>query len=327
MARALLKLTPVTDGSVYYREREILSMPEAEFRPLRKEMQMVFQDPIGSLNPRMTVESILGEPLEIHFKEKSRDERRDVSAMLLKKVGLPEDSLERYPHEFSGGQRQRLAIARALLKNSPILILDEATSELDTESEQLVQRALTNLMQGRTVIVIAHRLSTLRRADRLAQLPRCALVQVLPRRMDAGALADPAGDAAERVVLPAAIAVAGLAHLSRVAGLGAGRDVLPREHQQQVLDPGLAHLGDGVVVQLWRHSHRQGLHARGDLPWRVGVEAGDRRDLRGGGCRLRRASGLVPARSPGMHPRVGSGRPAVCPSTRPDAHGLQPAHA
>jgi len=164
VARALLKLLPVTSGSVKYLGRDILPMTEAEFRPLRKDMQMVFQDPIGSLNPRMTVESILGEPLEIHFKEMDRTARRDVSAGLLKKVGLPEDALHRYPHEFSGGQRQRIGIARALAVKPRFLICDEPVSALDVS----VQAQILNLLKDiqaeldLTLLFIAHDLAVVR---------------------------------------------------------------------------------------------------------------------------------------------------------------------
>ena len=164
VARALLKLTPVTSGSVSYRGLDVLPMPESEFRPLRKEMQMVFQDPIGSLNPRMTVEAILGEPLQIHFKEKSLEERREVSAELLKKVGLPENALQRYPHEFSGGQRQRIGIARALAVKPRFLICDEPVSALDVS----VQAQILNLLKDiqaeldLTLLFIAHDLAVVR---------------------------------------------------------------------------------------------------------------------------------------------------------------------
>ena len=97
VSRALLKLIQPTGGQAYYEEREILSLPESQFRPLRREMQMIFQDPIGSLNPRMTIESILAEPQEIHFPEQTRQQRREISAGLLKKVGLPEDALTTLP--------------------------------------------------------------------------------------------------------------------------------------------------------------------------------------------------------------------------------------
>ena len=164
VARALLKLTPVTSGSVSYRGKEVTAMTESEFRPLRKEMQMVFQDPIGSLNPRMTVEAILGEPLQIHFKEKSREERREVSARLLKKVGLPENALQRYPHEFSGGQRQRIGIARALAVKPRFLICDEPVSALDVSVQAQILNLLKDIQEelDLTLLFIAHDLAVVR---------------------------------------------------------------------------------------------------------------------------------------------------------------------
>ncbi|HRJ09112.1 MAG TPA: ATP-binding cassette domain-containing protein [Prosthecobacter sp.] len=164
VSRALLKLIKPTGGAAWYRDREILGMSEAEFRPLRREMQMVFQDPIGSLNPRMTIEAILGEPLGIHFKDMDRAGRRDVSAALLHRVGLPEDSLRRYPHEFSGGQRQRVGIARALAVRPKFLICDEPVSALDVS----VQASILNLLKDLqdefklTYLFIAHDLAVVR---------------------------------------------------------------------------------------------------------------------------------------------------------------------
>jgi energy-coupling factor transporter ATP-binding protein EcfA2 len=132
VARALLKLLPPTAGKITFsRSSRFFRCPKATFRPLRKEMQMVFQDPIGSLNPRMTIESILGEPLQIHFPNLSRAARRERSAAMLERVGLPADGLQRYPHEFSGGQRQRIGIARALAVEPKFLICDEPVSALD----------------------------------------------------------------------------------------------------------------------------------------------------------------------------------------------------
>ncbi|WP_395738699.1 ABC transporter ATP-binding protein [Prosthecobacter sp.] len=180
VARALLKLIPVTGGSVIYRGQELMNMPEEEFRPLRRDMQMVFQDPIGSLNPRMTVESILGEPMQIHFKEKMREERRAVSAELLSKVGLPEDALQRYPHEFSGGQRQRIGIARALAVKPRFLICDEPVSALDVS----VQAQILNLLKDiqaefdLTLLFIAHDLAVVRHmSDRIVVMHHGKIVE------------------------------------------------------------------------------------------------------------------------------------------------------
>ncbi len=163
IARALLKLTPAS-GQVLYCGRDILPLSESEFRPLRKEMQMIFQDPIGSLNPRMTVESILAEPQEIHFRHMTREERRETSAGLLKKVGLPEDSLRRYPHEFSGGQRQRIGIARALAVRPRFLICDEPVSALDVSVQAQILNLLKDLQAelDLTLIFIAHDLAVVR---------------------------------------------------------------------------------------------------------------------------------------------------------------------
>ncbi len=170
VARALLKLLTPTAGTIQFRQHAILSMPEHDFRPLRKEMQMVFQDPIGSLNPRMTVESILAEPLQIHFKTMSRSDRRDSSAAMLKRVGLPEDALQRYPHEFSGGQRQRIGIARALAVQPKFLICDEPVSALDVSVQAQILNLLKDLQEefNLTLLFIAHDLAVVRHmSDRI----------------------------------------------------------------------------------------------------------------------------------------------------------------
>jgi ABC-type oligopeptide transport system ATPase subunit len=143
-------------------------------------MQMIFQDPIGSLNPRMTIESIIAEPQIIHFKDKSRSDRRDVSAALLRRVGLPEDSLNRYPHEFSGGQRQRIGIARALAVRPQFLICDEPVSALDVS----VQASILNLLKDLqdefklTYLFIAHDLAVVRHmSDSIIVMNRGVVVE------------------------------------------------------------------------------------------------------------------------------------------------------
>jgi microcin C transport system ATP-binding protein len=151
---------------------------QSALRPLRRRMQVVFQDPYNSLSPRMTIEQIVGEGVALHRPELDARARRDAIVAMLGEVGLDASALSRYPHEFSGGQRQRIAIARVLLKDAPILVLDEATSALDSEVEAAIQEQLEALMAGKTVIAIAHRLSTLRRANRLVVLDAGRIVEV-----------------------------------------------------------------------------------------------------------------------------------------------------
>ncbi len=164
IGRALLKLTPPTatlTGEVRFAGQEILAMPERGFRPLRREIQMIFQDPFNSLNPRQRVESIIAEPLEIHCREMSRADRRARVRELLAQVGLPRESAARYPHEFSGGQRQRIGIARALAARPKFIVCDEPVSALDVS----VQAQIVNLLQdlqdqlGLTYLFIAHDLA------------------------------------------------------------------------------------------------------------------------------------------------------------------------
>jgi len=161
IGKTILKLVPATAGQVIFDGKDILPMSEGEFRPLRREMQMIFQDPFGSLNPRHTIFQIIGEALEIHFPEMNRSQRRDRVSDLLKQVGLKPEMMERYPHEFSGGQRQRIGIARALAVKPKFIVCDEPVSALDVS----VQAQIVNLLQdlqaelGLTYLFIAHDLA------------------------------------------------------------------------------------------------------------------------------------------------------------------------
>ncbi|MGC3990763.1 MAG: ATP-binding cassette domain-containing protein [Chthoniobacteraceae bacterium] len=161
IGRTILKLTPATSGEIYFNGKEILSMSESQFRPLRSEIQMIFQDPFGSLNPRLTIFQIIGEALEIHFPEMKKADRRQRVAELLKQVSLKPEFMDRYPHEFSGGQRQRIGIARALAVKPKFIVCDEPVSALDVS----VQAQIVNLLQdlqdelGLTYLFIAHDLA------------------------------------------------------------------------------------------------------------------------------------------------------------------------
>ena len=164
IGRALLKLTPgnaTVGGEAFYNGQEILSLREKEFRPLRREVQMIFQDPFNSLNPRQRVESIIAEPLEIHCRELSRADRRARVATLLDQVGLPRDAASRYPHEFSGGQRQRIGIARALAARPRFIVCDEPVSALDVSVQAQIVNLLQDLQEqlGLTYLFIAHDLA------------------------------------------------------------------------------------------------------------------------------------------------------------------------
>ena len=183
VGRTLLKLTPATSGEVFYDGRDILPMGEGEFRPLRKDMQMIFQDPFGSLNPRMTIHAILSEPLEIHFPEMTKADRRERVAELLKLVGLPADAMGRYPHEFSGGQRQRIGIARALAVKPRFIVCDEPVSALDVSVQAQIVNLLQDLQEqlGMAYLFIAHDLAVVEHmSDHVIVMHRGKIVESAP---------------------------------------------------------------------------------------------------------------------------------------------------
>jgi ABC-type oligopeptide transport system ATPase subunit len=183
VGRTMLKLTPATSGQVLYEGRDILPMGEAEFRPLRKDMQMIFQDPFGSLNPRMTIGAILAEPLEIHFPQMSKDDRRERVAELLRLVGLPADAMGRYPHEFSGGQRQRIGIARALAVKPKFIVCDEPVSALDVSVQAQIVNLLQDLQEqlGIAYLFIAHDLAVVEHvSDHVIVMHRGKIVESAP---------------------------------------------------------------------------------------------------------------------------------------------------
>jgi oligopeptide/dipeptide ABC transporter ATP-binding protein len=180
LARLLIRLIEPSEGAILYAGRDIAELPEREMRRLRRDLQFVFQDPFSSLNPRMSVGRIVGEPLETHARL-APAERRERVAALLSRVGLRPEHAGRYPHEFSGGQRQRIGIARALASGPKLLIADEPVSALDLSIQAQVINLLEDLKAefGLTLVIISHDLAVIRHmSDRVAVMYLGKLVEV-----------------------------------------------------------------------------------------------------------------------------------------------------
>jgi peptide/nickel transport system ATP-binding protein/oligopeptide transport system ATP-binding protein len=170
-ARLMLRLMDPTDGSITFNGREISSIKGAELKSLRREMQMIFQDPYSSLNPRKTVGTIISDPFLIHGIKQTKAERKSAVQGLMDTVGLNPEHYNRYPHEFSGGQRQRIGVARALALKPKVIVADEPVSALDVSIQAQVLNLLRDLQRdlGLTLIFIAHDLSVVRHmCDRVA---------------------------------------------------------------------------------------------------------------------------------------------------------------
>ena len=170
LGRAILKLTESTSGVVIYKEQDLLKMPASQLRPLRKDLQMIFQDPYASLNPRMMIGDAIIEPMKVHRLYNSDKERKERVFWLLEKVNLLPSHFYRFPHEFSGGQRQRIGIARALSMNPEFIICDESVSALDVSVQAQVLNLLNDLKRefNFTYIFISHDLAVVKfMSDRL----------------------------------------------------------------------------------------------------------------------------------------------------------------
>lgn len=170
VGRTILRLIPATDGKVYFEGKDVFALDKAEMKSLRRDMQIVFQDPYSSLDPRMPVGQSMAEGLSVHVKGSKR-ERDEIVYEMLPRVGLRRDHARRFPHEFSGGQRQRIGIARALTLQPKLIICDEPVSALDVSVQATVLNILQDLQEdmGLTYVFIAHDLSVVEHiSDRVA---------------------------------------------------------------------------------------------------------------------------------------------------------------
>ncbi len=217
LGRALLRLEEPTSGKVFFHGEDILTYDKKQMRNLRKQMQIIFQDPFSSLNPRKTVSYIVGEPLRIHGVQ-NRREREQRVLELLETVGLKKEHMRRYPHQFSGGQRQRIGVARALSLHPELIVCDEAVSALDVSIQAQVINLLQDLQEefGLTYLFISHDLSVvehisdrvavmylgklveLARSEKLYQSPLHPYTQAL---LSASPLPDPDRTKAHRIIL------------------------------------------------------------------------------------------------------------------------------
>jgi oligopeptide transport system ATP-binding protein len=184
LARALLRLIPVSRGEVLWRGRNLLSCGAAEMRKFRRELQIVFQDPLTSLNPRMTAGQTLAEPLKIFEPALSGRERQARIDAMLERVGLSSAAARRYPHEFSGGQCQRIGIARAMMLKPTLLVCDEPVSSLDVSIQGQIVNLLLDLQRdfGISMLFISHNLAVVRHlSHRVLVIYRGRLVEIAPR--------------------------------------------------------------------------------------------------------------------------------------------------
>ncbi len=183
--RTILRLIDATSGEIIFDGVNLLSLDDDDMRNMRKEMQMIFQDPYASLNPRKSVAEIVGEPLDIHQLVKNRKERQGRIQSALNSVGLGVEAMKRYPHEFSGGQRQRIGIARALTVRPKLIIADEPVSALDVSIQAQVINLIQDLQNelGLTYLLIAHNLSVIKHiSERIAVMYLGMIVELADKK-------------------------------------------------------------------------------------------------------------------------------------------------
>ena len=183
--RTILRLLEATEGEVVFEGKNVMDLDKSSLRAIRRDMQIIFQDPYASLNPRMTVADIVGEPLDIHKLAKNKKERNERVKEILENVGLGSEYMNRYPHEFSGGQRQRIGVARALAVDPKLIIADEPVSALDVSVQAQVINLLQDLQKefGLTYLFIAHDLSVVKHiSDRVAVMYLGKLVELTDKK-------------------------------------------------------------------------------------------------------------------------------------------------
>ncbi len=264
--RVILRLLDATEGSVIFEGRDVLRLGREELRALRREMQIIFQDPYGSLNPRMTVGGMLSEAIKIHKLASGEGVKKRV-AELLDVVGLSAHHSRRYPHEFSGGQRQRIGVARALAVDPKFIIADEPVSALDVS----IQAQIINLLQDLqkqfhlTYLFIAHDLSVVKHiSDRVAVMYLGRIVELADRDrlykspkhpytralLAAVPIPDP-GAKRKRIILPGDVP----SPANPPAGCPFHPRCVERLPQCQEMTPKLQDLGDGHMVSCWLYHH------------------------------------------------------------------------
>jgi oligopeptide transport system ATP-binding protein len=184
IARALLRLVPAASGTAQFRGADLLALEGAALQATRRHVQMIFQDPLASLDPRMTVEDIIGEPLRVYARELSRAQRRAEVLAMMQRVGLAAEHLTRFPHEFSGGQAQRIGIARALILKPEVVVCDEPLSALDVSIKSQISNLLKDLQQqlGLGLLFISHDLAAVRfSCDEVLVLYLGRVMEIAPR--------------------------------------------------------------------------------------------------------------------------------------------------
>lgn len=184
VARCMLQLLRPTQGDILFEGQNLVGLSEARLKNFRGQMQIIFQDPYGSLTPRMRISALLSEPLEVH-KVGNKKQRREMVINLLQKVGLKPEHMNRYPHEFSGGQRQRISIARALMLNPKVLIADEPVSALDVSIRAQILNLLVDLQREYTLsyLFVSHDLSVIKyMCERVMVMYLGKIVEVAPKK-------------------------------------------------------------------------------------------------------------------------------------------------